>query len=353
MNSRKLRMHGIAALVAALTLAGCGSSSGAGEGDGQPSADCSTDWDATVEAAKEEGSLTWYTAVPSEVSEAVATAFEEKYGIVVGFLKLPSTNLLQRYSAEGAAGNIGGDVLTLSGAERFAQTEAAEAGWVDTIAELGLPAIEESEVPEGFVQEYAATVQTQPWIFSYNTDLVDEAPTSWEDLNSPEYADATFLIPDPASSAAYVEFWDFIESEYGADFIREFAETHDLRVYGSGGAVMEALAAGEGAFRVPSTASSAAGVIDAGAPVANAIPDLTTGVEIQSLSTACGMSPNSNAARLFMNYLLSEEGNTLLSEFADDVSIYDDSNLPAEYVAPNLEAGDRLEEILDLLNLDS
>ncbi len=280
----------------------------------------------------------------------MAGAFEEKYGIVVGFLKLPSTNLLQRYSAEGAAGNIGGDVLTLSGAELFAQSEAAEKNWVEPIADLGLPALE-AETPEQFVQEYAVTVQTQPWIYSYNTDLVDEAPTSWEDLNGPALEDATFLIPDPASSAAYIEFWDYIESEYGADFIKEFAENHELRVYGSGGAVMEALAAGEGGIRVPSTASSAAGVIDAGAPVANAIPPATTGVEIQSFSTACGYSPNSNAARVFMDYLVSKEGNTLMSEFASDVSIYDDANLPAEYKEPNLDAADRAEEIMELLNL--
>ncbi|MEP7740018.1 extracellular solute-binding protein [Nocardioides sp. 31GB23] len=351
MNSRTLRTQGITLVAMTLALAGCGGDSGdADASSDRPSAECSTDWDATVAAAQDEGSLTWYTAVPSEVSEAVAAAFEEEYGIVVGFLKLPSTNLLQRYSAEGAAGNIGGDVLTLSGAELFAQTEGADEGWVEPIADLELPAIAE-ETPEQFVQEYAATVQTQPWIYSYNTDLVDAAPTSWEDLNGPEFADATFLLPDPASSAAYVEFWDYIEAEYGADFIQEFAETHEIRVYGSGGATMEALAAGEGAVRVPSTASSAAGVIAAGAPVDNAAPAATTGVEIQAFATACGASPNSNAARVFMNYLLTEDGNTLMSEFADDVSIYDDANLPAEYQEPNLGAGDRADEILELLNI--
>lgn len=349
MKRRSYAVLGTALVCAVPLLVSCSSGGGSGD-DASSSISCPTDWDETVEAAKQEGALTWYTSVPAEPAEGIATAFHEEYGIAVATLKLPSSNLLQRYAAEAQSGRIGADVLSAGDAEAFATNEAAEAGWVAPLEDLELPNL--PNLPEQFVREYSATIQTQPWLLSYNTDLVSEAPTSWEDLNSPEYANTTFLLPDPSSSAAYIEFWDFVEAQYGADFITEFVESHDIRVYSSGGAVMEALAAGEGGFRVPSTASSANGVIEAGAPVANTLPALTTGVEIQTSVTACGKSEASNAARVFVNYLLSEEGSALLAELSGDISPFDTTGLPADYEAPRPGASERTDEILAMLEIN-
>src|SRR5699024_9355246 len=67
-----------------------------------------------VEAAKQEGSLTYYSASVDEMNKALTDAFTAKYGIPVQTLRIATGGLLERFGSEQDAGVAAADVLEVA-----------------------------------------------------------------------------------------------------------------------------------------------------------------------------------------------------------------------------------------------
>lgn len=285
--------------------------------------------DDLVAAAEDEGTLTWYTAIPAAVAQSAADGFREEYGIDVEFLELSSSQLFQRYASESEAGSATADVVTSGAAATFIE-EAVTNEWVTPLSEGDVPNYE--SYPEEFKSENAATVTIYPWVMAYNSDSLgdEDPPESFEDFADPRYEGA-LNIPDVAASDAYVQLWLVAEEEFGTETLEAIAD-NDPAYFESGGPAIQALAAGDGMVMGPTTGGTAQGVRDEGAPIELVVPEVTTGVELETFLTADAESPN--AARLFVNYLLGD-GNALLSPDPEStISPLDPGTLPGGYVSP-------------------
>ncbi|MGY1809459.1 ABC transporter substrate-binding protein [Blastococcus sp. SYSU D00669] len=315
------------ALTMALTACGGGGDDGGGEEVAAPTLENSEELDALVSAAQEEGCLTVYGTVDETILQSVTDAFTEQYDIPVSFVRLVSADLSQRFSTEAQAGATVADAILLTSSPFYG--EALGNGWLQPVNEAGLPAFP-GEFPEEYTADDGATpiVQLVPTTLVYNTDLVSEAPDSWEFYADPANK-GELLFAEPASSPANLSFWQLMREEYGDDFLEAVA-ANEPRWYNSAVPATQGVAAGEGAVGFPGVAAIVAGLQETNAPVDAAVLSPTTGPEI-GLGLAAE-SPCPNAGKLFANYLLSEEGNTYFNEVSDAISPFGED--AADFVRP-------------------
>jgi putative spermidine/putrescine transport system substrate-binding protein len=156
--------------------------------------------------------------------------------------------------------------------------------------------------------------------FGVNKDLIDNIPTSWEDLLKPEYANAFALTGDPrASNQAILAIMSAgmsrggepgtASGEKGLEFMAELNKAGNfVPVSAKSGTIAQGqtpiVAAWD--YNLLAWRDSLAGnpdmevVIPAGQSLA--------GVYVQAISA---YAPHPNAAKLWMEYLYSDEGQTL------------------------------------------
>ena len=141
-----------------------------------------------------------------------------------------------------------------------------------------------------------------------------------------------------------------------AHHLHPFTDTASLneqgvRRYPSGVPAYQALGAGEGLIAMPAVPAGIQDLKDKGAPVDSVMLPYTTGVEIQAALTARAKSKHPAAARLFLNFIMSAEGNRIFNDEPGSISVFDDAGLPKEYVAPSLANQARAAQIRKLLGL--
>ena len=304
-----------------------------------PSARAQADLDALVKAARAEGQLMFYSAPVENVAKRVADAFNAKYGMNARFVRLVSNTLLQRYSAEAEAGNIAAELFINAGNAPAFEAEALKKGWIMRIAEANLPVVRGGEFPARFNKGASAVAQVTPWVMAINTDKVKGAdiPKDWADLASPKWK-GQLILSGVGSGDIYAEFWSMLAKRYGEGFLATLRDAGPRRASGGGVPAAQALSAGEGSIQIPNITSVTLPLADKGAPIASMTPDYTTGVEQHIVLTARANSRSPNAARLLANYLMSQEGNTLLNAGQGIGSMYEPGRMPRDYQTPNPEA---------------
>ena len=194
----------------------------------------------------------------------------------------------------------------------------------------------------------SAVVQIGPWLIGYNTENVakQDIPREWPDVLKPVFKGKIF-IPDPTNSDAYLDCWALLLDRYGESFFTQLRAQEPRLITGANIAVQR-VAAGEGSLVFPQIVDSIAPTKDKGAPIETVTPDLTTGVEMQVLLTRAVNAKHPNAARLFVNYILSKEGNLVLNGAPGIPNMYDVSGLPKEYQSPKPDTLNRKGDILRL-----
>ncbi|RWR25184.1 extracellular solute-binding protein [Agrococcus lahaulensis] len=306
------------AALATLALAGCSSSSGAAA----PSASAAGE-DLVVEgqiiasgdvyaAAQEEEPIVFYTG-GSEVSEQqAAEAFTEATGLQVEIVRLAPNKLNERILAEQSAGQLAADVIRISGEDLIAGI--AEAGTFQA-AEL-TDDIAGGLIPEATYEDglYFSSFD-RVYSFGYNNQVIDEAdaPQDWEDLLDPQWAGQVGIVQVGAggSTAALTRFQ---LDRLGEEWLREFA-ANDPRIFDSSAALTDALARGEITVGPMPIATAYSATLD-GAPITIATPEEGAAAYPFYLGqTESAGSPNS--ASIFVNWLLSTQGQTLAAQLGD------------------------------------
>ncbi len=308
--------------------------------------------DALIKAAKAEGEVTWYSSSPDTQNRRVTDAFGAKYGIRVNVLRLSSNNLQQRYSAEAGAGNIAADVVVNAGNSVSYAEEGMKKGWVESISEAGIPTIKSGEYPAKFNRGPTAIVQITPWLIGYNSEKVKGAdvPRDWRDLLKPQFK-GQYIMPDPRASDAYLDVLALLLDRYGEGFFNQL-RAQNIRFATQGSTAIQSLGAGEGLVVGPTTSANVMIIKVKGAALDMAVPDLTSGVELQVMLSARAKSKRPNAARLFANYVLSKEGNTVYNDEPAGVTMYDTTGLPKDYQSPKAGTAARKDVIYKLLGLN-
>lgn len=353
--NRSSRRLGILVAIAgtAIVVAGCAGS----EPETAPSesASGSAGPEELIAAAQAEGALTWYTGSTESAAQALVDAFTEEYGIPVTIQRLTSAPLAQRVEAEVTAQNVQVDLFSTVNADFFAA--ARENDWSVDLTAQDLPELE--TYPAEYIQEdgASAVIGIGPDVIVWNTDVLpDYEFTEWDDLIDPSLEN-NIILTDPRTSQAWGGFWSVLlhDDRYGAEFIEDFAAQGFRQIVDSAVPGAQLVGSGEGGVLVGSTISTQNELIAAGAPLEQTITSDPAHVYLQYAAIATE-APHPNAARLFLNYALSEQGQSIYNEAHSQSSVLGDIPgvvpLPEGVTIPDpaqIEAD--LPEIIELLGL--
>jgi ABC-type Fe3+ transport system substrate-binding protein len=251
-------------------------------------------------AAKKEGSVTVYLV--AAVYEPLLNGFKAKYGIDVNNFRGATGPVQAKIDGELLSGVVLADVIDLAG------VKAVMDGYVrnDHLAEIGdLPAAK--SFPKEWITKNYAFVQLLHYELVYNTNKIREGEIkTWTDAVNPKWTGQMAAI-DPSISPTAQGTYLFLQEKLGDDFIRKFADLKPT-LYGAAGTAAQAVAAGEKSIGLMIISSVLAPLKSTKAPIASIAMNPTTGV--WHYAAVLKKAAHPNAARLFMNYLLSPEGQT-------------------------------------------
>jgi iron(III) transport system substrate-binding protein len=253
---------------------------------------------ALIEAAKKEGRMVYYTADFSEPEQEIIKAFNKRFPFVkVEMVRAPGGQLITRIKTEAAAGKLAADAVTHS-----------DRGLMLGIADL----FQDYKPPNA--ADYRDDVQVAPqlwpkttlgWAIAYNTELEKNPPRSWMDLCKPEYGPKKIgQVIAPSGGTTWTRIM-FERQVLGEDYWKKQAATQPI-LYPSGAPTSDALVRGECTIAVLLYNICYIKKRD-GAPVEIIFP--SEGVPLNYYAAGVTKtSANPNAAKLFLNWCMSEEG---------------------------------------------
>jgi iron(III) transport system substrate-binding protein len=253
-----------------------------------------------VDGAKKDGNLVLYTAAFPEVMQDVITAFNKRFPFVrVNMVRASGGQLITRVQSEAAAGKLEADVLDHS--DR-GQTKAIENLFADYA-----PPNAADYMPEMLVSPKLWPTITPAWAFAWNPEIVKNPPKSWMDLCKPEYSGQIGQVIGPSGGTTWTRIM-FERQVLGEDYWAKQAATKP-KLYPSGAPLSDAVVRGEIGI-APLIFNIVYPKIQAGAPIDAAYP--TEGVPVVPYgSGVLKTAKHPNAARLWMDWNLSDEGQAL------------------------------------------
>ena len=257
--------------------------------------------------AKEEGQVVWYSGSSEAPAAAIAEAFEEKYGIPVSVTRLTSADIGTRFQSEASAGNVQVDVLSTVDPTLFVNLH--ENGLTTALTPDLIPSVANYDAEFILDDNAAVVIGIGPTAVAWNTEILPNFnPSSWEDLIDPALANEIVLV-DPRSSNAWAQLWSVVlnEPSLGEDFISRFAAQGVRQVVDSSVPGAQLLAAGEAGFLMATTVNTQIPLVEQGAPLKDMILQNPAPNYKQFIALA-KEAPHSNAGALFIDFLLSEEG---------------------------------------------
>jgi iron(III) transport system substrate-binding protein len=257
-----------------------------------------------VDAAEKEGALTYYTANFAETEQEVIKAFNKRFPkIKVSMVRAPGGQLITRIKTEAAAGKLAADVVNHS--DRGLMLELQ-----DLFQDYTPPNAADYRTDALVSPKFWPGV-TLGWCIAYNTQLVKNPPKTWMDLTKPEYKGKQIgQVVGPSGGTTWTRIM-FERQVLGEDYWKKQADL-GITLYPSGAPTSDSLVRGEISI-APLLYNIIYTKIVEGAP-AEAIfaPE---GVPIVPYADGVPKSSKSpNAARLFMNWRLSKEGQTFQIE---------------------------------------
>jgi iron(III) transport system substrate-binding protein len=259
-------------------------------------------WEEVVAAAEEEGELTLYTSTSQHLIDKLVPAFEATYDIKINLNRIGQTSdMIERLENEVASNSYQADVVNHIDGRHVNDLKAR--GYINTDPQL--PAAE--EWPSEYYSEGVGQTQLTVYTILYNTDLVsaEEAPQDWEDLLDPKWKGKIGAL-DPFQ-AGYVSGYQMLQEKYGDQFLEDFG-AQDIKWWDSGNPLAEAVAAGELPIAVFTYVHKSADLKKAGAPVEWVDLPTSSGWKNYIWATATEHSKNPNAAKVFLNWIMSPEG---------------------------------------------
>jgi iron(III) transport system substrate-binding protein len=263
-----------------------------------------------VEAAKKEGKAVIYGTIVPQVMSQIEKGFEAKYGIKTEYWRADATKVIDRVLTEWRAGKPGFDVVIgARGPLNLAKSD-------NVYAKFAPPSV--ANFPAKFKDKDGQLVawRITPVGILYNTELVkqNDLPKSLDDLLDAKWQ-GKISMPDPsrhASTAQYLWNLQQVKGEKWLDFVKGLAKQKPLLVE-SYSTVPNAIVRGEASLGITyiQYAGQTKGPINF-APINQIFAD-------PSDAALSAKAANNNAAKLFIEYLCSPEGQKKVAETGEFV----------------------------------
>ncbi|HEX7969092.1 MAG TPA: extracellular solute-binding protein [Stellaceae bacterium] len=280
-----------------------------------------------VDAANKDGKIVFYTAMDVEVAAMLGKAFEAKYpGIAAQVERSGAERIFQRVGQEYASNIHAVDAIDSSDVAHllyWKQQGMLAAYRPDDVARWPHSARD----ADGFYAANRATLS----VIGYNTKLItaDEAPKSYADLLDPKWK-GKIVKAHPGYSGNIMTATFELSRALGWDYFKKLGEQQIMQVQSSTEPPNK-LALGERPVMFDGNEYNALIVKRRGAPVAVVYPSEGTPL----VSGSAGVmkdAPHPNAARLFISFLFSREGQQLLVDNGQLRSFHPDIKEPADRV---------------------
>lgn len=252
------------------------------------------DYQKTIDAAVKEGKVVIYSTTDTKAAGPLIKGFEAQYpGVKVEYNDMNSTELYNRYISEQAAGGGSGDVVWSSSMDTALKlaTEYAE--------QYASPEVK--QLPDWAVwQQKAYGTTYEPVVFIYNKRLIPQNE-----------------VPDSHTALAKL-----IASQADANYFADLANIAKggLTVQSSTGTMMERVSSGENLIGYNILGSYAEARAKNDPSLGIAYPKDYVLV-LSRVSFISQESEHPNAAKLWLDYVLSEKGQQILASQADIPSI--------------------------------
>lgn len=259
-----------------------------------------------VEKAKKEGEVMVYTSLVPDDLTALAAAFERKYGVKLKTWRANSEKVLQRAVTEARAGRHDADVVETNGP----QLESL-------YREQGLQPLQSPHIKDLMPQAlrphgHWVGTRINMFVQSYNTRLVrkEELPRSYADLAHPRWKGRLGIEAEDEDWFAMIV--KELGEEAGLRTFREIVKVNGLSVRKGHTLLAGLVASGEIPFALTTYSHGAEKMKRKGAPV-----------EWFAIAPAIGRAngigitkkpPHPHAAALFVDFLLSPEGQAILQK---------------------------------------
>lgn len=288
-----------------------------------------------VPAVKSEaagGQITLYTSVPQPIADKIQNDFQTKYpDITLDVFRAGTSAAVAKLMTEKEAGEIMADLVWVAEPSTYEDFKAQDLLLKFTPDEVdALPA--DMKDPEGFY--YAGRLINM--VVAYNTTLLSDPPKGWKDLLKPEVK-GKIGFPTPLRSGAaeasvktlvdafkWKFFDDFIAN--GGKQVKNNSTSRDMISRGelAVGALLDYMARGAKAK---------------GSPIDYVWPE-EGAIFIPSPVAIMKSSKNPEAAKVFVNYILSKEGQETLVKLGNFIPVRPDVAPPAG--APALDEINKL-----------
>jgi iron(III) transport system substrate-binding protein len=259
-----------------------------------------------IEGARKERELVLYASLTLEEANLILPKFEAKYPFIkVQFARAGSEKLLTRILTEARSKRSFADVI---------QTVEFSMHTLKNKGVLGRynPA-EGSLYPKDFKEnDYWTTFYYHPYVVAYNTNLVQRVrlPKKYDDLLNPAWKNK--MMMEGTKVDWFAGMLQIMGKEKGLKFMRELAKQEIILRTGHS-LIAQLVAAGEANFDINIPTASVDRLREAGAPIdwiaPGAVPAIMVGVGL----TDQPLHPN--AARLYVDFVLSKEGQNIIRGF--------------------------------------
>src|ERR671918_665837 len=257
-----------------------------------------------LENARKEGTLVLYTSLAPTESGPLGQAFEKKTGVKVEIFRTISEKVVQRALTEARARRATFDVVETNGPEM--EIMARE----KLFAEFHSPHL--ADLPAGAIPAHRLWIPDRVnfFVVAFNTTKVkrDEIPKSYKGFTDPKWKGRIGIeATDAEWMATLVKKWG---DEAGMSYFRKLAEMRpDVRK--SHVLLAELIAAGEIPVGLTVYNSNAESLKRKGAPI-DWLPVEPVVGRPQGIALARN-APHPHAALLFVDFVLSPEGQELLN----------------------------------------
>jgi iron(III) transport system substrate-binding protein len=260
-----------------------------------------------AEKARAEGEVSFYSSLQAQQIDPFVQVFRKRYPFIkVNPYRVSGNRQVIKIQTEMNAGNHLFDVTNGSAEQASAFKK------IGAIDPYQSPQRDFFNVPNKDKEGYFTSLYTIPIVLGYNTNLVKraEAPRTYEDLLQPKWQGNMFL--DDEAYEWFAVLLKHMGREKGLQYMRNLAK-QDLRMVRGRTAQSQLLAAGERPLAIVLSGHTVLDLKARGAPIDKVILDPYF-AQANKLMIA-RHAPHPHAAALFIDWSLSEEGQTMITSF--------------------------------------
>jgi len=315
------------AIPAALLLVACGSTAQPAaappSGSGQAQAKSSSSWNDVVAAANKEGSVTIISVGPEDERIDLTEGFKKRYpNINVEFTMMPPSGPTPKLMTEFNAKKVTTDVEIVGVNGNLPLMDAGALDDLNTY--LVGPDVDESKQLNG-KWHWADSAHKYMLVFSayvklawaYPADKVDGSQfKTWKDVLDPKWK-GKIIMGDPTTpgaGSAMAAYW-YLSPELGKSFVDTFFKNQDVKFSRDDNQMINSVGHGESLLGIGISDGILADDINKGLPIkAQAAANLTEKPYVTAGTGVLAVpkgAPHPNAAKVYVDWLLSAEGQTL------------------------------------------